>query len=125
MARPAACLEGLDDEHTAAAARARLGKQLRLISLACLLSFWRSIGRGRGAVQELAHVLDGFGAIAAGEQAVVADAVEALGQDVDEEAADELADVERHGGVAAWSLDPVVLDLEGDTPLVERDQAAV
>src|SRR5262249_483170 len=91
MARPEACLEGLDDEHTAAAARARLGKRLRLISLACLLTFWRSIGRGRGAVQELAHVLDGFGAIAAGEQAVVADAVEALGQDVDEGNAAEIA----------------------------------
>jgi hypothetical protein len=30
-------------------------------------------------VQEIAHGRDGFGAIAAGEQAVVADAVEALG----------------------------------------------
>jgi hypothetical protein len=39
--------------------------------------------------------------------------VEALGQDVDEEAADELADVERHRLVAARSLDPIVLDLEG------------
>src|SRR5262249_57418301 len=44
--------------------------------------------------------------------------------DVDEEAADELASLEGHGGVAAWSLDPVVLDLEGDAPLVGGDQAA-
>jgi len=56
--------------------------------LACRLSFCRSIRRGLGDVQELAHVLDRFGAIAAGEQAVVADTVEGLGQD--EETADEL-----------------------------------
>src|SRR5215813_14523617 len=125
MSRLAACLEGLDDEHATAAAGAWLGERLRLICLACLLSFCRSIGGGLGEVQELAHVLDGFGAIAAGENAVVADAVEALGQDVDEEAADELADVEPHRSVAARSLDPVVLDLEGDPPVVERDQATV
>ena len=80
MARLAACLEGFDDEHATAAAGARVGERLHRISLACLLSFCRSIGRGRGQVQELAHVLDRFGTIAAGEQAVVADAVEALGQ---------------------------------------------
>jgi len=39
--------------------------------------------------------LDRFGAIGAGEQAVVADAVEALGQDVDEKPADELVDSQR------------------------------
>jgi hypothetical protein len=55
----------------------------------------------------------------------MADAVETLGEDVGEEAADELADVERHGGVAAGSLDPIVLDLERDGLVVERDQAAV
>jgi len=38
---------------------------------------------------------------APGEQAVVADAVAALGQYVDEETADELADIEGHCGVAA------------------------
>jgi hypothetical protein len=44
---------------------------------------------------------------------------------MDEEAADELANVERHGRVAAGSPDPIVLDLEGDALLVERDQTAV
>src|SRR5215470_17870170 len=91
MARLAACLEGLDDEHAAAAAWARMRERLRRIGVVHLLSFCRSIGRGWGQVQELTHSVDRFGAIAAGEQAVVADAVEALGQDVDEETADELA----------------------------------
>ena len=40
------------------------------------------------------------GADMAGEQAVVADAMEAFGQDVEEEAADELIDIEGHGFMA-------------------------
>ena len=53
------------------------------------------------------------GAVAAGEQAVVTDAMQALGQRMDEEAADELMGRQRHGLVAAGSFDPVVLALEG------------
>lgn len=52
------------------------------------------------------------------------DAVEALWQDMEQEAADELGHLQGHGGVAAWSLDPVVLDLEGDALVVGGDQAA-
>ena len=43
------------------------------------------------------------GAMAVGEEAVVADAMEAVGQGVQQEAADELVGVERHDlGLAAW-----------------------
>jgi hypothetical protein len=101
------------DQHATAAAGAWVGERLR-----GGIGLDRLFGRRRGQVQELARRRDRLGAIAAGEQAIVADAMEALGQDVDEEAADELADVERHRGVAAGGLDPVVLDLEGDAPLV-------
>ena len=48
-----------------------------------------------------------------------------FGQDVQQEAADELGRRERHGRVAAWSLDPVVLDPEGHARSVGGDQAAV
>jgi hypothetical protein len=48
----------------------------------------------------------------------VADAVEALGQDVDEEAPDELVGWQRHGRVPTWSLDPVILPLERDAVIV-------
>src|SRR5215831_6286866 len=115
----AAGLEGLDDDHTAAAMRARVRQRLPRIGLARLL------GHRWSQVQELAHGFHCCGAIAAGEQAVVADAVETLWEDVAEEAANELADVEGHGRVAAGSVDPIVLDLECDAPLVKRDQAAV
>jgi len=52
-------------------------------------------------------------------------AVEALGQNVDEEAADELVCCERHHLVAIGAFDPIVLVLEADTVSVERDQSAV
>jgi len=55
----------------------------------------------------------------------VTDAVEALGQDVNEEAADELVGRERHDLVAIGSLYPIVLVFEADTIVVERDQPAV
>jgi len=59
-----------------------------------------------------------------GEQSVVSDAVEAFGQDVDQEAADELIDIEGHGlmanGVAA-----IVLVPEGDKMAVIGDESGV
>ena len=91
MAWLAAGIEGVDNHHTAAAMRAGVRERLPGIGAARLL------GRRWGQVQEFTHGFDRFGAIGAGEQAVVTDAVETLGEDVAEEAADELADVERHG----------------------------
>jgi hypothetical protein len=77
MMRLAVGIEGLDDEHAAAAAGARACERLCRIGFARLLG--RSLlGRTWAEVQEIAQVRDGLGAIAAGEQAVVADAVEAL-----------------------------------------------
>jgi hypothetical protein len=73
-------------------------ERLRWIGVARLL------GRRRGQVQELTPGLDCFGAIAAGEQAVVADAMETFGEDMSEKATEEFADVERHAGVAAGSF---------------------
>ena len=61
----------------------------------------------------------------AGEQAVVADAVEAARQHVQEKAADELGGVERHGLEPVAAFDPVVLPFEGDARLVERDEPGV
>src|SRR5574342_444058 len=83
------------------------------------------VGGARGGLQKLASLCQALVARAAGEEPVVADAVEALGQDVEEEAADELVRAQRHGGVAARPLDPVVLDLEGDARRIGGDQAAV
>src|SRR5450631_3729448 len=74
---------------------------------------------------EFARSRDRLGTVRAGEQAVVADAMEALGQNVNEKPADELADIECHRRVQAGAFDPVVFDLEHDAVLVDRDQTAV
>ena len=110
-------LEHLDDDHATAAAWTS-----RLAGI--------DGGSGRLALgfcngEQLARACDVVGARAFGEQAVVADAVEAFWQHVDEEAADELVGGERHALVSIAALDAVVLPLEGDALLVEGDQAAV
>ena len=74
---------------------------------------------------QLTRPRDGLGLGAAGQQTVVPDPVEPVWQDVDEEPADELARLERHGLVAAGSLDPVVLVAERDAGRVGGDEPAV
>ena len=88
MAWLATGLEGFDDEHATATAGARLGEWLgcRWIDPDGL------VGRGRCQPQEFARSRDRLGTVRAGEQAVVADAMEALGQYVDEKPADELVE---------------------------------
>ena len=61
-------------------------------------------------------------AAAAGEQAVVADAVETLWEDMQEKAPDELADGERHETLVVGPVAAVILVAEGHARLVERDQ---
>ena len=110
-------LEDLDDDHaTAAAWTARLV----VIEGGTGGSAFRFYNR-----QQLTRAGDVGGARAFGEQAVVADAVRAFWQHVDEEAADELVCGERHALVSIAAFDPIVLPLEGDALLVAGDQAAV
>ena len=75
--------------------------------------------------EQLARVRDVFGSVAAGEQPIMSDAMEALWQQVDQEAANELVGRQRHRLVAAAPVDPIILPLEGDAGLVGRDQAAI
>ena len=58
------------------------------------------------------------GAIAVGEQSIVADAVQALGQHVRQKAPNELAGWQSHGLIAIRPLDPVILPRERDAGLV-------
>src|SRR5580704_6334781 len=116
MLRPGAPREGLDDDHATTAAGAwmqftRIGN-------------WEITGlrRCRWDVEQLTRSGDVIGARAAGEETVVADAVEAFGQHVGEEAADELVGTERHELGSFGRVDAVVLPLEGDAVVVERDE---
>ena len=80
---------------------------------------------GRRGAEQVAGAGEIVGAPAVGEQAVVSDAMEAAGQDVDEEAANELAMGQRHDLVALMSVGAVVLPLEDDGVVVGGDEAAV
>jgi hypothetical protein len=81
---------------------------------------WR-LGRG----EQLPGAGDVGLARGAGEEPVVTDAAEALGQDVEQEAPDELAGHEGHGAVSLLPVATVVLVSECDAVRVEGDQPAV
>jgi hypothetical protein len=57
------------------------------------------------------------------QEAKVADAAEAMGQDMQQEPADELAGIERHR--FALVAGAVVLPAEADAPILAREQTAV
>jgi hypothetical protein len=64
----------------------------------------RWIGHRRGRDDQFSGARDVGLAASAGEQPVVADAVEALGQDVEQEAPDELIGSERHRAIPRLSV---------------------
>src|ERR1700751_5153508 len=101
--------EGLDDAPAAAAAWT--GGRRPNISIG--LRLWHG--------EQFARPRDVVGTGGLGEQAVVADAVEALRQDVDEEAADELTGCQGHELVSGAAVGAIVLVLEGDAVVVERN----
>ena len=115
-----AALENLDDDHASAAAWARVREGGRLVAI--FIIGICSLALGLLGTEQLAGACDVVGAGSLGEQAVVSDAVEALRQDMDEEATDELVCCERHHLVAIGAFDPIVLVLEADSAFVERDQ---
>ena len=53
------------------------------------------------------------------------DAMKSVGQDMDQEAADELVGVERHKLIASVALGPVILPFERDALAGEGDEPAV
>ena len=75
--------------------------------------------------EQLTRLRDVVGASAVREAAVVGDAMEAAGQDVDQEVADELVDGERHHLGPVEPVDAVVLSPEGHVGVAERDEPAV
>ena len=67
---------------------------------------------------------DGRFAGGTGEQSVVADAMEPLGQDVEQEASDEFAGHQRHRAVPRPSVAAVVLEAEGDATVASAAATA-
>ena len=63
--------------------------------------------------------------IAVGEQAIVADAMEALRQHMDQEAPDELGRCQCHRLPAGGAIGTIILPAEGDAAIVGGDEAPV
>src|SRR5258707_15768967 len=121
--RLAAACEHLDHDHAAAAARAwarqhtwRVRGDIRLLL--------RVAGR-RSDVEECAGCRDVLGAVGVGEEPVVADAVEALGQHVHQETSYELVRVKPHGLPTTRARGAVVLPPGRNRAVVGCNEAAV
>ena len=84
-----------------------------------------SVGRGCWHIEKLAAVGKLVAAMAVGREAVIANAMEAIGQDVHQEAADELAGGKPHDLDLVPAVLAVVLPAEADVIVAELDQAAV
>jgi len=103
--------EPFDDEHGLRADRASdLSCGSRLL--------WRC-----GGVEQEAAAQQRCGPLPVGEEAEVADADQAFRQNVDEEASQELIHRDRHDLLLAAGC--IVLPAEGDTVILEADQAMV
>ena len=79
------------------------------------------VGRSGNNVQQFARPGEMLAPAGIGEQPVVADAVEAAGQNMQQEATHELVGRERHGLVARLPAGTVILPAEGDAALVEGE----
>src|SRR6516165_5600115 len=78
-----------------------------------------------GYGEEPADQCNVVGPVGIGEEAVVTDAMKSVGQDMDQEAADELVGVEGHKLIASVALGSVILPFERDARAVEGDETAV
>ena len=118
-----AALENLDDDHASAAAWARVREGGRLVAI--IIIGICSLALGLLGTEQLAGACDIFSAGRVGEQTIMADAVKAVGQDVQQEAADELVRIEGHDAVAGLAFAPVIFVFEADTLAIEGDEAGI
>ena len=119
----AAGFEGLDDDHPPAAARASIPVFVVATIFGVIARPARRSWVGYG--EEPAGQCNVVGPVGIGEEAVVTDAMKSVGQDMDQEAADELVGVERHKLIASVALGPVILPFESDALAGEGDEPAV
>ncbi len=83
------------------------------------------IGRDGLKLQQLPSLCQLLYPVGIGYPAVMADAVEASGQYMNQEPANELIGIQCHDLVSGTSLLAIVLPLEGDTVLIQGEQSAV
>ena len=112
--------EYLNNAHRPATIRARFPKCERND-----LGGWPVILSGYSCAEQRADLGDIGLAARAGEQTIVADAMEAIWKHMDQEAADELVGGKAHDGSPITILDPVIFPAECDSPGIRAEQPAV
>src|SRR6516162_2529503 len=117
----AAVREGLDHDHAGAAAWARARQHTEGVRRDIWLLWWVS---RRDDMEQCAGCRDVLSAVGVGKEPIVADAVEALGQHVHQEAPDKLVRLKPHGLPAARAVDAIVLATERDAGVVGGNEAA-
>jgi hypothetical protein len=115
-------LEKLDDDHAPAAIWAR---RQELLGRLVLTGTCRRLRCRRRRAQQLAQPDDVTGAACVGEQPVMADAMKALRQDVEHEAADELVCRQRHHLPPGHPVRAIVLVAKGDAALIMGDEPRI
>jgi len=89
------------------------------IAVIIVAIYWRGRGQQAPAKREL------VGAMAVSQQAVLTNTMEAIRQYVEEEAADELGDLDSHDFVLVIAMFAVVLPTEADVGLIDIEQATI
>ena len=111
----------LDDDHAGAGSAGMGGQHARCVRCDIRLLLW--VGGRRVGAEQCAGCCDVVGAVGVGEEPVVADAVEAPGQHVQEKAPDELVRVKPHRLPAARTVDAIVFPAERDAGVVGCNEA--
>src|SRR5215468_6124953 len=123
-ARCSAARKDLDNDHAAAAARARrvmIGRGVRIGGVV----HCRRINLRHWSSHQLPGARDVGLAAGAGQQPVVADAMKPLWQYVEQEAPDELVGTERHCAVPRLPAAAVILVAEDHAAPIESKEATV
>ena len=111
------------DNHTPATARTNIRRFVFVTTVSTIaLSVRRS---WVGCAEESTGQCNVVGPVGIGEKAVVTDAVKSVGQHMDQEAADERVDIERHEPVAGVELGAVILPFESHAFAVTGDEPAI
>ena len=116
-------IEGLDDPHLATAAWADW--RLEACRGLCLLVAIGVIGFGGGNIEQRSTQHELVSSVPIRKQAVVADAMKAIRQDVEQKAAHELADRQSHGLALRGTVLAVILPAKADMVVVEIEQPAI
>src|SRR5271165_664801 len=116
-------VEGLDDPHATAATRARrrvaVGRTMLVVIVA------GEFHRSRRHLKELSTQREFLGTVAVCKQAIMANAMEAIREHVEQEPAHELARVEPHELVFVMSVLAVILPAKADVMIANFLEATV